>query len=185
VRIALEKSQSPVQGSVLASDAYFPFPDGPELRPRAGRDRADPPGGSVRDHRGRGPWIVRARRWSSPTADISGISARCSARPESACLTDLPSIRRLEDDPTISGWAADPPSPTSHVRLQSRRHRRPWVVISGTTSVDPSGFVVGTTPYEQTVAILDKLIHELARVGLSADDVVLTRMYVTDIFPLR
>jgi enamine deaminase RidA (YjgF/YER057c/UK114 family) len=57
----------------------------------------------------------------------------------------------------------------------------PWVLIGGTTSVDPTGFVVGTTPYEQTVEILRKLLHELSRVGLSAADVVQTRMYVTDI----
>ena len=57
----------------------------------------------------------------------------------------------------------------------------PWVLIGGTTSVDPSGCVIGATPYEQTVEILRKLLHELSRVGLSAADVVQTRMYVTDI----
>ena len=31
VRIALEKAQSEVAGCVLASDAYFPFADGPQL----------------------------------------------------------------------------------------------------------------------------------------------------------
>jgi enamine deaminase RidA (YjgF/YER057c/UK114 family) len=56
-----------------------------------------------------------------------------------------------------------------------------WVMIGGTTSVDPTGFVIGSTPYEQTVEILRKLLHELSRVGLSASDVVQTRMYVTDI----
>jgi phosphoribosylaminoimidazolecarboxamide formyltransferase/IMP cyclohydrolase len=49
VRIALEKSQSPVQGSVLASDAYFPFPDGPELALEQGVTALIQPGGSVRD----------------------------------------------------------------------------------------------------------------------------------------
>ncbi len=57
----------------------------------------------------------------------------------------------------------------------------PWVLIGGTTSVDPSGYVVGMTPYEQTVEILRKLVHELSRVGLSPADVIQTRMYVTDI----
>ena len=57
----------------------------------------------------------------------------------------------------------------------------PWVLLGGTTSVDPSGCIVGITPYEQTIVILGKLLHELDRVGLSATDVVQTRMYVTDI----
>ncbi|HEX3616670.1 MAG TPA: Rid family hydrolase [Solirubrobacteraceae bacterium] len=57
----------------------------------------------------------------------------------------------------------------------------PWVLLGGTTSVDPSGCVLGFTPYEQTVEILRKQLHELDRVGLTAADVVQTRMYVTDI----
>ncbi len=44
VRIAIEKSQSPVRGSVLASDAYFPFPDGPELALEQGVTATDPAG---------------------------------------------------------------------------------------------------------------------------------------------
>jgi enamine deaminase RidA (YjgF/YER057c/UK114 family) len=57
----------------------------------------------------------------------------------------------------------------------------PWVLLGGTTSVDPSGCVLGTTPYEQAAEILRKQLHELDRVGLTAADVVQTRMYVTDI----
>ncbi len=55
------------------------------------------------------------------------------------------------------------------------------MLIGGTTSVDPSGCVLGATPYEQTIEIFRKLLHELARVGCSAADVVQTRMYVADI----
>jgi enamine deaminase RidA (YjgF/YER057c/UK114 family) len=55
------------------------------------------------------------------------------------------------------------------------------VLIGGTTSVDPSGYVVGETPREQALAIFGKLVHELGRVGLGTESVVLTRMYVTDI----
>lgn len=92
------------------------------------------------------------------------------------------SISRPQGDSSISRLGGDPPSPYEGMFGFSRVvSAGQWVVISGTTSVDPSGFVVGTTPYEQTVEILSKLIHELARAGLSADDVVLTRMYVTDI----
>jgi enamine deaminase RidA (YjgF/YER057c/UK114 family) len=82
----------------------------------------------------------------------------------------------------ITRLAGDPPSPWEAVYGYSRTVAAgPWVLIGGTTSVDPTGFVVGTTPYEQTVEILRKLEHELDRVGLSFADVVQTRMYVTDI----
>jgi enamine deaminase RidA (YjgF/YER057c/UK114 family) len=56
-----------------------------------------------------------------------------------------------------------------------------FVLVGGTTSVDQDGVVVGDTPYEQTVEILRKLQHELGRVGLGAEDVIQTRVYVTDI----
>jgi phosphoribosylaminoimidazolecarboxamide formyltransferase / IMP cyclohydrolase len=49
VRIALEKAGDKVPDSVLASDAYFPFPDGPELALEAGVTAIIQPGGSVRD----------------------------------------------------------------------------------------------------------------------------------------
>jgi enamine deaminase RidA (YjgF/YER057c/UK114 family) len=54
-------------------------------------------------------------------------------------------------------------------------------LIGGTTSVDPEGFVVGVTPYEQAVEVFRKLGYELRRVGLGAESVVQTRIYVTDI----
>jgi phosphoribosylaminoimidazolecarboxamide formyltransferase/IMP cyclohydrolase len=50
VRIALEKAREDVTGGVLASDAYFPFSDGPELALEAGIRAIIQPGGSVRDH---------------------------------------------------------------------------------------------------------------------------------------
>ncbi len=50
VRIAIEKAQGEsVQGAVLASDAYFPFPDGPQAAIDAGVTAIVQPGGSVRD----------------------------------------------------------------------------------------------------------------------------------------
>jgi phosphoribosylaminoimidazolecarboxamide formyltransferase / IMP cyclohydrolase len=49
VRLAIEKSQSELQGSVLASDAYFPFADGPQLALEAGATAIIQPGGSIRD----------------------------------------------------------------------------------------------------------------------------------------
>ncbi len=53
VRIAIEKAQAfqpeLLAGSSLASDAYFPFADGPELALQAGVTGIIQPGGSVRD----------------------------------------------------------------------------------------------------------------------------------------
>ena len=59
VRIAVEKAarvsreaderQSRIVGSVVASDAFFPFPDGLDAALRAGATAAIQPGGSVRD----------------------------------------------------------------------------------------------------------------------------------------
>jgi phosphoribosylaminoimidazolecarboxamide formyltransferase/IMP cyclohydrolase len=53
VRIAIEKAQAfqprLLAGSVLASDAFFPFADGPELAIAAGVTAIVQPGGSVRD----------------------------------------------------------------------------------------------------------------------------------------
>jgi phosphoribosylaminoimidazolecarboxamide formyltransferase/IMP cyclohydrolase len=52
VRIAVEKAAAfghDVHGAVLASDAYFPFPDGPQLALEAGAAAIVQPGGSRRD----------------------------------------------------------------------------------------------------------------------------------------
>jgi phosphoribosylaminoimidazolecarboxamide formyltransferase/IMP cyclohydrolase len=49
VRIALEKAGERAQGGVLASDAFFPFPDSIELIKRAGVAAIAQPGGSKRD----------------------------------------------------------------------------------------------------------------------------------------
>jgi phosphoribosylaminoimidazolecarboxamide formyltransferase/IMP cyclohydrolase len=52
VRIALEKAREhghEVAGSVLASDAFFPFADGPQLALDAGVGVLVQPGGSKRD----------------------------------------------------------------------------------------------------------------------------------------
>ncbi len=49
VRLSLEKAQVPVDASVLASDAFFPFADGPEAAVKAGITAIIQPGGSIRD----------------------------------------------------------------------------------------------------------------------------------------
>jgi phosphoribosylaminoimidazolecarboxamide formyltransferase/IMP cyclohydrolase len=49
VRLAVEKAQQPLQGAAMASDAFFPFADGPELALKAGVTAIVQPGGSKRD----------------------------------------------------------------------------------------------------------------------------------------
>lgn len=49
VKLAIEKAGDRAPGSVLASDAFFPFPDGIELAAEAGILAVIQPGGSVRD----------------------------------------------------------------------------------------------------------------------------------------
>jgi phosphoribosylaminoimidazolecarboxamide formyltransferase/IMP cyclohydrolase len=62
VRLAVEKSRlDSLQGAALASDAFFPFADGPELAIRAGVEAIIQPGGSRND-----PSVVEA-------ADAAGI----------------------------------------------------------------------------------------------------------------
>jgi enamine deaminase RidA (YjgF/YER057c/UK114 family) len=82
----------------------------------------------------------------------------------------------------LTRLGGDPPSPWEEVNGYSRIVRAGNLVfVAGTTSSDVDGVMVGTTPYEQTVEILRKLEHELARVGSSIADVVQTRIYVVDI----
>jgi phosphoribosylaminoimidazolecarboxamide formyltransferase/IMP cyclohydrolase len=50
VRLALEKSAGDLTGAAMASDAYFPFPDGPQLAIERGITAIIQPGGSIRDH---------------------------------------------------------------------------------------------------------------------------------------
>ncbi len=86
------------------------------------------------------------------------------------------------EPPQIVRLGGDPPSPFEEPIGFSRVVvAGPWVLIGGTTSVDPSGFVVGETPYEQAVEILRRLLHELGRTGFTIEHVVQTRIYVTDI----
>jgi phosphoribosylaminoimidazolecarboxamide formyltransferase / IMP cyclohydrolase len=49
VRLAVERSGDRHTGSVLASDAFFPFRDGPDAAAAAGVRALVQPGGSVRD----------------------------------------------------------------------------------------------------------------------------------------
>ena len=78
--------------------------------------------------------------------------------------------------------AGDPPSPYetafgfSRVVLAAG-----FALIGGTTSVGPAGAVLGDTPYDQTLEILRRILHEFSRAGVMPEDVVSLRVYVTDI----
>ncbi len=49
VKVAAMKAVLPLNGTVLASDAFFPFPDGLEEAAKHGITAAIQPGGSVKD----------------------------------------------------------------------------------------------------------------------------------------
>ena len=57
--IATRKAGERAKGSALASDAYFPFPDGVEIAGAAGVSAIIQPGGSVNDQ----PVIDAANRY--------------------------------------------------------------------------------------------------------------------------
>ncbi|GAB3910258.1 hypothetical protein GCM10029964_113760 [Kibdelosporangium lantanae] len=48
-RLAVTRAGDRVKGSVAASDAFFPFPDGPQVLMDAGVKAIVQPGGSIRD----------------------------------------------------------------------------------------------------------------------------------------
>jgi phosphoribosylaminoimidazolecarboxamide formyltransferase/IMP cyclohydrolase len=72
VRIAIDKARAAqpelLAGCACASDAFFPFPDGPELVIAAGASAIIQPGGSVRD-----PEVVAA-------ADQAGVAMVATGR---------------------------------------------------------------------------------------------------------
>ena len=71
VRIAVDKAGAaglPLDGAALASDAFFPFPDGPQLAIDAGVRAIIQPGGAQRDHE-----VVEA-------CDAAGVAMVFSAR---------------------------------------------------------------------------------------------------------
>ena len=101
---------------------------------------------------------------NGPSPEATGAAGRAGAPPE---------VHRL---------AGDPPSPWE-LRFGFSRAARAGglVVVGGTTSADANGVVIGLTPYDQTIEILHKIEHELARAGARLTGVVQTRVYVTDI----
>ena len=73
VRLAVDKARvESLQGAVLASDAFFPFSDGPEIAIGAGITAIIQPGGSRNDRRSARRPTRPASRWSSRAAATSG-----------------------------------------------------------------------------------------------------------------
>jgi enamine deaminase RidA (YjgF/YER057c/UK114 family) len=56
-----------------------------------------------------------------------------------------------------------------------------WVVVAGTTAAGPHGPVGGDDPAAQTREALRRIAAALAEAGATLDDVVRTRIFVTDI----
>ena len=74
VRIAVEKAREhghDLEGAVLASDAFFPFADGPQIALDAGITAVIQPGGSKRDDEVIAAVARPGPRWSSPAAATS------------------------------------------------------------------------------------------------------------------
>jgi phosphoribosylaminoimidazolecarboxamide formyltransferase/IMP cyclohydrolase len=68
VKIAIDKSQSSLEGAAMASDAFFPFADGPQAAIEAGVRTIIQPGGSKRD-----PEVIEA-------CDAAGVAMVFAAR---------------------------------------------------------------------------------------------------------
>ena len=56
-----------------------------------------------------------------------------------------------------------------------------WAFTAGTTATGPDGVLHRGDAYAQTIAAFGIALRALAEAGVSADEVVRTRMYVTDI----
>jgi enamine deaminase RidA (YjgF/YER057c/UK114 family) len=56
-----------------------------------------------------------------------------------------------------------------------------WVAVAGTTAMGPDGPVGGASMAAQTAEVLRRISHALAEVGASMDDVIRTRVFVSDI----
>ena len=66
-RLAVQRAGERVRGSVAASDAFFPFADGPQILLDAGVSAIVQPGGSVRDEE-----VVTAVRASGAAMYLTG-----------------------------------------------------------------------------------------------------------------
>ncbi len=81
VRLAAMKAEEHAEGkgpdgAVMASDAFFPFPDGIEEAADAGIEAVIQPGGSKNDERSSRPRTNTTSRWCSPVSGRSDTTER-------------------------------------------------------------------------------------------------------------
>ena len=82
VNVAVMKAGSAsLEGSVAASDAFFPFRDGLDAVAPAGATAVVQPGGSVRDAEVIAAADEHGWRWCSPAGGISGTERLAEGRP--------------------------------------------------------------------------------------------------------
>jgi hypothetical protein len=77
-RIKAENAGLTIAGSVVASDAFFPFRDGLDVLIEAGAVAIIQPGGSMRDEEVIAAADEHGWPWSSPVRAISGTDPECS-----------------------------------------------------------------------------------------------------------
>ena len=77
VKIAVDKAGDRARGSVLASDAFFPFRDGPDVAAASARPRSFSPAARNAMTTPASPATNTISPWSSPAEGISGIDRRC------------------------------------------------------------------------------------------------------------
>ena len=101
-KFGAQKAVLPLQGTVAASDAFFPFPDGLEAVAAAGATAVIQPGGSVRTTTSSPPPTASASPWSSPGSAISGIEIMSSPLPPRVKTLDTPASLRLNPGKIVS-----------------------------------------------------------------------------------
>jgi phosphoribosylaminoimidazolecarboxamide formyltransferase/IMP cyclohydrolase len=67
-RLAVARAGDRARGSVAASDAFFPFPDGLQVLAEAGVRAVAEPGGSIRDEE-----VIAAAREGGVTLYLTGV----------------------------------------------------------------------------------------------------------------
>lgn len=92
-----------------------------------------------------------------------------------------PALAYSTEDDNVERFASG--SPFEPVVGYSRAVRAGSVIeIAGTVATDENGNAVGVgDPYQQTRFVLDKILAYVTRAGGKPEDIVRTRMFVTDI----
>ena len=119
------KAQLPLAGTVVASDAFFPFRDGVDEIAKAGATAVIQPGGSVKDEEVIAAADEHGWRWSSPACGTSGTDGARARRARSGRAEH--GRRVLEREP---GRRAQQPALEPDVPLVAQdeiaQHGRGW-----------------------------------------------------------